>query len=242
MAMRGDGLSPHVLDTDPQVTGKHPLSAEPGVPEARHTADLVNQWIAEAAKVLKGQEPANMVLMRGFASDPKLPKFQDVYKLNPACVAVYPMYKGVSQLVGMDIIATKSEDTPADEFRRVADVWSKYDFIFCHVKATDSRGEDGDFDAKVAVIETVDKALPTLLDLKPDVLIITGDHSTPATFKAHTWHPVPTLLYAPGTHMPDRAQSFGERECMGGALGQFYAVDLMPMALAHARRLEKYGA
>ncbi|MCC7446305.1 MAG: 2,3-bisphosphoglycerate-independent phosphoglycerate mutase [Anaerolineae bacterium] len=242
MVMRGAGLSAHVLDTDPQVTGKPALAAEPSSPEARHTADLVNQWIAEAAKVLKGQEPANMVLMRGFASDPKLPKYQDVYKLKAACVAVYPMYKGVSQLVGMKVIETDSHDTPADEFNRVAKIWSEYDFVFCHIKYTDSRGEDGNFDAKVAVIESVDKALPILTDLNPAVMVITGDHSTPAMYKAHSWHPVPTILYAPETHMPDRAQCYGERECLMGALGQFPATDLMPLALAHAKRLEKFGA
>jgi 2,3-bisphosphoglycerate-independent phosphoglycerate mutase len=242
MVMRGEGLSPHVLDTDPQLVGKKPLAAEPSAPEGRRTADIVNQWIGEAAKVLKGQEPANMVLMRGFASDPKLPKYEDVYKLKAACVAVYPMYKGVAQLVGMKVIETDGHDTPADEFNRVAKIWPDYDFVFCHIKYTDSRGEDGNFDAKVAVIEEVDKALPILLDLKPSVLIITGDHSTPAMLKAHSFHPVPVLLYAPETHMPDRAQVFGERECMTGGLGQFYGVDLMPMALAHAKRLEKYGA
>jgi len=242
MVMCGAGLNPHVLDTDPQVTGKQALAAEPSSPEARHTADLVNQWVAEAAKVLKGQEPANMVLMRGFASDPKLPKYQDVYKLKAACVAVYPMYKGVSQLVGMQVIETDSHDAPADEFNRVAKIWPDYDFVFCHIKYTDSRGEDGNFDAKVAVIESVDKALPILTDLNPAVMVITGDHSTPAMYKAHSWHPVPTVLYAPETHIPDRAQCYGERECLMGALGQFPATDLMPLALAHAKRLEKFGA
>jgi len=124
----------------------------------------------------------------------------------------------------------------------VANIWQDYDFVFCHIKYTDSRGEDGNFDAKVKIIEDVDTALPILLDLKPDVLIVTGDHSTPATFKAHSWHPVPTLLWAPGVHMTDRATAFGERECMTGALGQFPATDLIMYALAHARRLEKYGA
>jgi 2,3-bisphosphoglycerate-independent phosphoglycerate mutase len=242
MVMRGENLHPDVHDTDPQVTYKHPLQAVAASPAAQHTADLVNQWVAEAAKVLKGQEPANMVLMRGFASDPKLPKFQDVYKLNPACVAVYPMYKGVSQLVGMKIIETDGHDTAQDEFNRVANIWNDHDFVFVHIKYTDSRGEDGNFDAKVAIIEQVDAALPTLLNLKPATLIITGDHSTPATYKAHSWHPVPTLLHAPGTHMPDGVTEFGERACIQGGLGQFYAVDLMPLALAHAKRLEKFGA
>jgi 2,3-bisphosphoglycerate-independent phosphoglycerate mutase len=242
LVMRGEGLHPDVHDTDPQVTGTHPLKAQPASPAAQHTADLVNAFVDQAAQILKGQEPANMVLMRGFASDPKLPKFQDVYKLNPACVAVYPMYKGVSQLVGMEVIHTDSHDSAQDEFNRVAQIWPNHDFVFVHIKYTDSRGEDGNFGAKVKVIEEVDAALPTLLDLNPSVLIITGDHSTPATYKAHSWHPVPTILFAPGTHMPDHVTEFGERNALQGALGQFYAVDLMPMALAHARRLEKFGA
>ncbi len=240
--LRGAGLNGAIADTDPQVTGAKTLPARALKPEAEYTAKLVNQWLEEAAKVLKGQEPANMVTLRGFAMEPGLPKYSEVYKLKAAAVAVYPMYKGVARLVGMDIIETDSHDHPADEFKRVASIWNDYDFVFCHIKYTDSRGEDGNFDAKVAVIEEVDAALPILTALNPAVLIITGDHSTPATYKAHSWHPVPTLLHAPGTHMPDRAQSFGERECMTGALGQFPAADLMPLALAHANRLAKYGA
>jgi 2,3-bisphosphoglycerate-independent phosphoglycerate mutase len=242
LVLRGDGLDGEVEDTDPQATGVPPLPAQAARPQAKTTAQLANQWIAEAAKRLKGHEPANMVTLRGFSMDPDLPKYSDVYKLKAACVAVYPMYRGVSQLVGMDVIETDIHDSAADEFRRVASVWATYDFIFCHIKYTDSRGEDGDFDAKVKVIEEVDAALPILLDVKPDVFIITGDHSTPATYKSHSWHPVPTLLWAPKTHMPDRAQAYGERECMCGALGQFPATDLMPLALAHSNRLAKYGA
>ncbi len=242
MVMRGEGLNGAIADTDPQQTGVAPLPARALVPEAEKTAALVNQWLAEAARRLKGHEPANMCTLRGFASEPGLPKYSEVYKLKAACVAVYPMYKGVASLVGMEVIETSSHDSTQDEFDHVARVWDEYDFIFCHVKYTDSRGEDGDFDAKVKVIEGVDAALPTLLNLRPDVLIITGDHSTPATFRAHSWHPVPTLLWAPATHMTDRAQAFGERECMIGALGQFPAADLMPLALAHARRLQKHGA
>lgn len=242
LVFRGEGLSGEVADTDPQATGVEPLPARALKPEAQHMADLANQWIAQAKEILKNDSPANMLTLRGFSVDPNLPKFADVYKLKSACVAVYPMYKGVSKLVGMDLIETDAHDTPADEFRRVADIWKDYDFVFCHIKYTDSRGEDGNFDAKVKVIEEVDAALPILLDLKPDVLIVTGDHSTPATYKAHSWHPVPTLLWSPGVHMTDRAMSFGERECMTGGLGQFPATDLIMYALAHARRLEKYGA
>lgn len=242
MVLRGDNLHDAIADTDPQVTGVAPLPAAALDPAAEHTADLVNQWLAQAREVLRGHEPANMVTLRGFAMEPGLPKYGDVYQLKAACVAVYPMYKGVSKLVGMDVIQTSSADSTRDEFGHVARVWNDYDFIFCHIKYTDSRGEDGDFDGKVKVIEGVDEALPVLLGLKPDVLIVTGDHSTPAKYRAHSWHPVPTLLWAPETHMPDRAQSFGERECMCGALGHFAASDLMMLALAHAKRLVKFGA
>lgn len=242
LVMRGQGLHPDVADTDPQVTGVAPLPARATTPAAERTAELANQWIAEAAKRLKGHEPANMVTLRGFATDPNLPKYKDVYKLNAACVAVYPMYKGVSRLVGMNVQPTGAHDGIADEFEKVASIWNDFDFVFCHVKYTDSRGEDGNFDGKVEIIEEVDRNLPTLLDMKPDVVVITGDHSTPATYRAHSWHPVPTLLWAPGTHMTDHAETFGERAALQGALGQFYAKDLMPLALGHAKRLGKHGA
>jgi 2,3-bisphosphoglycerate-independent phosphoglycerate mutase len=244
LRLRGEGLDQHVHDTDPQAIGVPPLSAEASAdtPEARHTADLLNQFIAQARERLAAHAPANMLTLRGLAGDPALPQFLDVYKLRAACVAVYPMYKGVSRLVGMDVIETDAHDEPADEFRRVADYWDSYDFFFCHIKYTDSRGEDGDFAAKAKVIEQVDAALPALLNLKPDTLIVTGDHSTPARLKSHSWHPVPTLLWTPATHMPDRSTSFGERECMTGGLGHFPATDLMQLALAHAKRLERFGA
>lgn len=242
LVLRGEGLSDAVADTDPQATGVAPLPAIAEKPEGERTAALINDWIAQATRRLEGHAPANGLTLRGFATDPALPKYSDVYKLKAACVAVYPMYKGVARLVGMDEIETHMHDSVQDEFDHVARIYNDYDFIFCHVKYTDSRGEDGDFDAKAKVIEQVDAALPTLLNLNPDVLIITGDHSTPAKLRSHSWHPVPTLLYAPGTHMPDRAQAFGERECMGGALGQFPATDLMMLALGHAQRMQKYGA
>lgn len=242
VVFRGEGLDPSVADTDPQATGVPPLPAVAEKPEAERTARLVNQWVAEATRRLVDHAPANGLTLRGFAGDPALPKYGDVYKLKAACVAVYPMYKGVSQLVGMDIIPTDMHFSVQDEFNRIAEIYAQYEFIFCHVKYTDSRGEDGDFDAKVRVIESVDAALPTLLDLNPDVLIVTGDHSTPAKMRGHSWHPVPVLLHAPATAMPDRAQAFGERDALMGALGQFPAADLMQLALAHANRLQKFGA
>src|SRR5690606_6183556 len=242
VVFRGEGLSDQVEDTDPQATGVEPLPARASSPEGERMAQIANQRLAQAKERLKGQERANMLTLLGFATESCLPKFKDVYKLNAACVAVYPMYMVVSRLVGMKVIDTDMHFSVQDEFDTVAKIWNDYDFVFCHVKYTDSRGEDGNFEGKCQVIEEVDKALPTLLNLNPDVLIITGDHSTPAKYRAHSWHPVPTLLYAPETHMPDRLEVFGERECMRGALGQFPATDLMPLALAHAKRLQKYGA
>jgi 2,3-bisphosphoglycerate-independent phosphoglycerate mutase len=241
VVFRGDGLSPEVDETDPQRTGYPPLPALARAPIAERTADAVNAWIAQARQILADEPRANCLTLRGFSGDPNLPKYRDVYKLRAACVAVYPMYKGVSQLVGMDVLQF-SGDQPGDEFAQVARAWNDYDFFFVHVKATDSRGEDGDFDGKVKVIETVDAALPALLDLRPEVLIITGDHSTPALLRTHSWHPVPLLLWAPATQLTDASTQFGERACTSGGLGRFPATDVMPLALAHAMRLERYGA
>jgi 2,3-bisphosphoglycerate-independent phosphoglycerate mutase len=247
LIMKGEGLDARLLDTDPGEIGVPPLQPRPEPeaaddPAARHTAELVAQFLAGAREKLAGHHPANMVNLRGFAHDPALPQFKDVYKLKAACVAVYPMYKGVSRLVGMDVIETTAQDEPLDEFEWVAAHFDAYDFFFVHIKYTDSRGEDGNFDAKAAVIEQVDAALPALMDLQPDVLIVTGDHSTPAKLRSHSFHPVPTLIWAPATHMRDSVTGFGERACMTGALGQFPAADLMPLALAHANRLKRFGA
>lgn len=241
LVMRGEGLSPELEETDPQRTGVAPLDVVAKVPEAQKTADLFNQWIAEAKKILADQPKANCLTLRGFATDPQLEPFQERYNLKAACVAVYPMYKGVSSLVGMDVIQFEGE-TPLDEFKAVERIWNDYDFIFCHIKKTDSYGEDGNFDAKVHVIETVDEALPELLKLNPDVLIVTGDHSTPAKLKSHSWHPVPFLLWAPNTIRPDTQTQFGERSCAMGGLGTLNSLETMPLALAHAQRLTKFGA
>jgi 2,3-bisphosphoglycerate-independent phosphoglycerate mutase len=240
LILRGDGLDGRIADTDPQKKAP-PLPAEAYVPEARHTAELVNQWIAKAREIIRNEHPANAVTLRGFASHPDLPRFPEVYGLRSACVAVYPMYKGVARLVGMDTIKFEG-GKPEDEFKAVADNWDKYDFFFVHIKYTDSRGEDGDYEAKAKIVEGVDAALPNLLDLKPDVLIVTGDHSTPWSLKSHSWHPIPLLLWAPGTTRRDECRAIGETEALKGALGRFPAADIMPMALAHAKRLQKFGA
>ena len=241
VVMRGENLNGDIDDTDPQQTGVPPLPAVARTPAAEPTAELFNRWIAKACELLADSPKANGLTLRGFATDPNLPSFQDSYGLNPACVSVYPMYRGVSQLVGMEVVQFSGE-TPEDEFFALAKAWGDHDFFFVHIKKTDSKGEDGDFAGKAQVIEGVDVALPRLLELKPDVLIITGDHSTPARLRTHSWHPVPFLLWAPATVRPDDQTAFGERACARGGLGSFSALDTIPLALAHARRLEKFGA
>lgn len=241
VVMRGEDLDPDIEDTDPQATGVPPLPAQARSTAARRTAELFNQWIAGACHALDGHPKANGLTLRGFATDPNLPSFQDSYGLRPACISVYPMYKGVASLVGMQVIDFAGE-TPEDEFAAVSRVWQDFDFFFIHIKKTDSKGEDGDFQGKAAIIEQVDSALPRLLELRPDVLIITGDHSTPALLRTHSWHPVPFLLWAPKTVRPDDQTVFGERACAHGGLGNFPALDTIPLALAHAGRLEKFGA
>ena len=241
VVMRGDGLVADIADTDPQQTGVPPHPARSRSEEAAHAAGLFNTWIAAAREVLTDEHPANMFTLRGFSSDPQLPKYDDVYALQAVCVAVYPMYKGVAKLVGMDV-HNFAGDSPSAEFAALSSVWNDHDFFFVHIKPTDSRGEDGDFEGKRQIIESVDAALPELLDLRPDVLVVTGDHSTPARMRSHSWHPVPLLLWAPATHRPDKESTFGERECATGGLGTFPATELMPLALAHAGRLRKYGA
>lgn len=239
--IRGDGLSAGIGETDPQRTGVPPLLAKATDAASERTAQLFNDWITKATAMIRNEHPANGMTLRGFAGDPALPKYKDVYGLRAGVIAVYPMYRGVASLVGMERVEHHAHNTQ-EEFEAAAQVWDKYDFLFIHVKYTDSRGEDGNFDAKMKVIEEVDAALPTLMALKPDVLIVTGDHCTPSQLKAHSWHPVPLLLWAPATARRDRSVFFGEREASTGGLGTFHARDIMMLALAHAQRLAKYGA
>jgi 2,3-bisphosphoglycerate-independent phosphoglycerate mutase len=241
IVMRGEGLHPALNDTDPQITGVLPLPVEAQEPAADKAAKLMGEWITKAYQKLADQPVANGFLLRGFATDPGLPSYQDAYELKAACIAEYPMYKGVSRLVGMDVLDLVG-DGPAGEFNTAVKYWDNYDFFFIHIKKTDSYGEDGNQEAKAKVIESVDQALPLLLDQKPDVLIVTGDHSTPAKLKSHSWHPVPFLLWAPETHRTDLETAFTERYCARGGLGTFPAVETMSLALAHSGRLQKFGA
>jgi 2,3-bisphosphoglycerate-independent phosphoglycerate mutase len=195
--------------------------------------------MAEARKVLASEHPANGCNLRGIAKDPGLPKLPEIYKLHCGAIATYPMYRGVAQLAGMNILPTG--DTIEEEAETLRQHWNEYDFFFFHVKKTDSRGEDGDFDAKVKVIEHFDAVLPDILALEPDVILVTGDHSTPAVWKAHSWHELPVLLWSKYIR-PDGVTQFGERPCMAGGLGHIHHVDLLPLAMAHAGRLIKFGA
>jgi 2,3-bisphosphoglycerate-independent phosphoglycerate mutase len=241
IVMRGEGLSANIADTDPQQTGVAPFDAKAHDQESQRAADLFNQWIAKAREALKEEPQANALTLRGFSSDPQLPQLVDFTGMRPVCVAVYPMYKGVSQLVGMHVHHFEGE-SPEDEFKALAEVWDDYDYFFVHIKKTDSKGEDGNFQGKVDIIEGLDAALPMLLDLNPAAVVVTGDHSTPAKLAAHSWHPVPLLLWAPGTIRTDSQVAFGETACAHGGLGTFPSTDILPILMAHAMKLEKYGA
>ncbi|MCS7264024.1 MAG: 2,3-bisphosphoglycerate-independent phosphoglycerate mutase [Armatimonadetes bacterium] len=243
IVLRGEGLGEGVRDTDPQVTGRPPLTPqpEPDNPENRRTAEIAVKLIERTAEVLRSEPKANYVLLRGFAKRPNWVSFSELYKLNACCIAVYPMYRGLAQLVGMKVLDFEG-DTIADEIAALKSVWNDYDFFFLHIKPTDSRGEDGNWQGKIAVIEEFDKNLPDILALKPDVLAITGDHSTPATYRAHSWHPVPVLLHSRWVIPDPEVKGFGERTCAKGTLGRIPSKFLMSLLLAHAERLERYQA
>jgi 2,3-bisphosphoglycerate-independent phosphoglycerate mutase len=239
VVFRGDGLEGDVADTDPQVTGVPTLAPQARTPAAHRTAAVAAAFIQQAGAILKDEHPANMVMLRGFGRRPPLPSMREVYGLNAAAIAVYPMYRGLARLVGMTILPPGSNLD--DQIAALRQRWDAFDFFFLHFKYTDSTGEDGDFAAKVRRIEELDAHIPQIVALKPDVLIVTGDHSTPSALRSHSWHPVPVLLAA-ATCRPDNVTRFGERDCLYGELGRIEAKYLLPLALAHALRLEKYGA
>lgn len=240
LVMRGENLSGDVQDTDPQETGKKPLDPKALSAEAEYTAKKVNEFIEKAKEKLKDKHPANMLLTRGFSKLPEWDLFPDIFGLKAAAIAAYPMYRGVSKLVGMNILQT--EDSLESEFDTLKKNWNNYDFFYLHVKKTDSYGEDGAFDKKVKLIEDVDKNIPKILELNPEVITVTGDHSTPCLMKYHGFQPVPVLIHSKYCR-PDKVERFGERECLTGGLGaNLPAKFLMPLMLANARRLEKFGA
>jgi 2,3-bisphosphoglycerate-independent phosphoglycerate mutase len=236
---RGKNLRAELTDSDPSITNVALLDVRAEETAARGTANIVNIFIARAKEVLKGQKPANMVLLRGFSKKPQLPAMQDIYKFNPLAIAVYPTYRGLARLVGMQI--AKTGTTLEDEFKTLKDKFKDYDFFFVHIKWTDTAGEDGDFTRKVNVLEQIDAALPGLTALGPDVLVITGDHSTPAVLHGHSWHPVPVLLYSKYCR-PDNIKEFSEKAFLNGGLGRINATQIMPLAMANALKLTKFGA
>ncbi len=239
MVLRGDGLVDDIGDTDPQSTGVPPLAPDAPPHQSSGTAKMVADLIGQVRKALAGEKNANMVLARGFAKVPSWPTFAARWKLEPAAVAGYPMYRGVARLVGMKVVSQPT--TAADICAATAKALRDHTFVFAHFKYTDKTGEDGDLAAKVERIEEMDAALPALLAAEPEVLIITGDHSTPPSIKAHSWHPVPVLMKAPYLRGGDGGR-FTERDCLHGQIGTVTAKELIPLGMAHAGKLEKYGA
>ncbi len=240
LVLKGDGLSDRVTETDPQRTGVAPLESQPLADDAlsQRTAQVVNQFIAAAAEVLQGRDRANMVMLRGFSLLPDLPSFGGGFHLNPAAIAAYPMYRGLAGVIGMKIIPTGR--TFDDEVQTLREHYDEHDFFYIHYKPADAAGEDGDFAAKVRALEALDRSLPPLLEMAPDVVVVAGDHATPAIWAAHSWHPVPVLINSQWTRGTG-SRAFNERECAAGALGTFYAKHLMFQALSHAGKLVKFG-
>ncbi len=236
---RGKDLEEGLSDADPQVVGGEIKYAQPLQPGAKKTAEIINEFIKKATEVLKEHYPANTVLLRGFAKHPGLPTMNEIFKLTPAAIATYPMYNGLAKLVGMEIL--KTGESIKEEFETLKENFEKYDFFYLHIKKTDSYGEDGKFEEKVKVIEEVDKYIPDVLNLKPHVLVLTGDHSTPALLKAHSWHPNPFILFSPYIRV-DEVDRFSEKACTQGGLGRFPAVDALPLMMANALKLKKFGA
>jgi 2,3-bisphosphoglycerate-independent phosphoglycerate mutase len=245
LVLTGDGLSDQLTDADPEVIGQPIMYAKAKNETAVKTARIINLFIDRLTAELTDFHPANTCLLRGYAQYPAIPHLKELFKLKTAAIAVYPMYKGLAQLVGMDILETGR--TIEDQINTLKKHYADYDFFFIHIKKTDSYGEDGNFAGKVSVIEEFDHWLPAVLEMLPDVLVVTGDHSTPALLKAHSWHPNPVLLKAayqrlslPPGNSP--AGQFSEKACAGGILGHFNAMDVLPMMMANALKFKKYGA
>jgi 2,3-bisphosphoglycerate-independent phosphoglycerate mutase len=237
---RGEGLESDLEDADPQKNGFPQKFTSPLSKESQRSADVVNKFMREVDNLLKEFSPANTVLLRGFSKTPILKTFGELFKLTPAGIATYPMYQGLARLVGMTVLSP-SDATLQGQVKCLEDNWEKFNFFYFHIKKTDSYGEDGNFKAKVEEIEKVDALIPKILKLKPEVLVVTSDHSTPCLLKAHSWHPNPFLLYSKYIQ-PDEVKCFSERACQKGGLGIFNALEVMPLILAQSGKLKKYGA
>lgn len=242
VVFRGSGMLGPISDADPNREGfsiPDPAPTDPLCSKQQKTAANIQEFYKKALPLLEGKQPANGFLMRGIAHQPDIPLFQERYMLKPACIAVYPMYKGLAQLVGM----TKLEGAASieDEIKLCVDNWEDYDFFFIHFKDTDMHGEDGNFSAKVEAIERLDKALPELLAKNPQVLAITGDHSTPCPVGGHSWHPQPALLNSLISGS-DKLQRFTETDANSGSLGIIEAKHLIRHMQANAKMFDKFGA
>lgn len=244
LVLRGPDLHDAVSDTDPQQEGVTPLEPKALDAASQKTARVTAEFLAKAATFLAGQAKANTVLLRGFSGRPGLPTLRERARLRPVAIAAYPAYLGVARILGMDVAPGVSpRSTIADEVSVLEREWKNpYDFYFLHVKATDSAGEDGDEDRKARVIEEFDREVPRIAALAPDVIVVTGDHSTPGPLKAHSWHGVPFLMTGPWVE-PDDQTRFDERACAAGRFGGWFpALSILPTALAGAGKLAKFGA
>jgi 2,3-bisphosphoglycerate-independent phosphoglycerate mutase len=239
LVFRGEGLRDNLTDADPQKDGLKAKGTEGLSRDARRTATVVNLYLKRATEALRSFHPAKTILLRGFSKIPDIPTMSERLKLRPAAIATYPMYRGLARLVGMEIL--KTGETLREEAETLKKYFDRYDFFYVHFKKPDMTGEDGNFKKKVKAIEEIDRILPSIFKLKPEVLVITGDHSTPALLKSHSWHPNPILLFSNYVR-PDGIRRFTERHCQGGQLGRFPAIDVIPLMLANGLKLKKFGA
>jgi 2,3-bisphosphoglycerate-independent phosphoglycerate mutase len=239
LVLRGEDLDDHILDTDPQQNDLLPLDPAATTKNAKKTADLIQQIIQQAKRALKDEKTANMILLRGFAKFRPFKSLNERFGLKALAIAQYPMYKGLARLIGMDI-APQTESLE-EEIKLLDDNFNKYDFFFVHFKKTDSRGEDGNFKEKVKEIEKIDRIIPEILKLNPEVIVVTCDHSTPARLKSHSWHPVPVVVHSQYCRVDD-VKRFDEENCIKGGLGRMATINLMGITLANALKLKKFGA
>ncbi len=238
LRLRGEGLSEALTETDPQITGVPAQPVRPLEPAGAKAAQLINDFVSQAGKLLAEEERGNMVLLRGWAQLPSLPPMGEVYRLNPAGIAAYPMYRGLATVANMKIIPTGP--TFGDEVDTLHQEYANHDFFFIHYKPADAAGEDGDFDAKVKALENLDPLIPRIRELEPEVFIVAGDHATPAIMAAHSWHPVPFMLHSSLTR-GEGVPAFNEKDCGRGSIGSIPATNLMLLALSHSGKLTKYG-
>ena len=238
LVMRGQGVGANVSETDPQDLRVGPLEAKALSDDSEVTATAVNEFVASTREALRSRNTANMVLLRGFSRIPQLPDMGEKYRLNPAAIAGYPMYRGIAELIGMEVLDAGA--TFDDELDTLERNFADHDFFFLHYKPTDAAGEDGDFSAKVAALQELDTRISRLLDLGPDVLVVAGDHSTPSIMGSHSWHPVPLMVHSALTK-GDGVGEFSERGCAAGSIGRVSATSVMMLALAHAGKLRKFG-